>query len=446
MSKTYTIRCNKINENFNSVFTFNNAAFETTGLLPGEKADVSLLYGKDKGKASVVRLLEISEERTTPVCPVYDKCGGCRFLHTSYENELKIKTGVVKDLLSEFGTVEDCVGMENNSFHYRNKIHATLAKGRNGKVISGLYEETTHNLVPATECMIERTEAAEIMASIRSFMDDFHIEPYNEDTRRGTLRHILFRIAKNGDTLVVPVCGSKIFPEKKRLADFLVKNHSCIKSIVLNFNTKKTSFVLGDRDELLYGPGYITDELCGFKFRISPHSFYQVNTEMAERIYTDAVLAAKLGSDDTILDAYCGIGTIAQAAASLSGAKEVTGVELNADAVRDAKESAKNAGLNNLRFVNEDAGDFLFAAIGADMHFSCIIMDPPRSGASDHFINAVLKMKPEKIIYISCEPKSLARDMRKLVSKGYKPLFMRPYDMFPHTANVETACVLSLTP
>ncbi len=442
MSKTYTIRCSGINEHFYSVFSFNNAKFETTGLLPGEKADVSLLYGKDKGKAEVAKLLEISEERITPVCPVYGKCGGCRFLHTPYANELRIKTDVAKKLLSSFGEVADCYGNEAASFHYRNKIHKTLSLNKKGKVISGLYEETTHNLVNVSECEIEDVHASEVIATLRKFMDEHHILPYNEDSRRGILRHILFRTARNGDTLVVPVSGSKIFPEKKKLAEEIVNNHPFVKSVVLNFNTRKTSFVLGDKNETLYGPGFITDTLCGLTFRISPHSFYQVNTGIAEKLYTDAVTLSELNEKDVILDAYCGIGTIAMAAASLSGSKDVTGVELNPAAVKDARENAKNAGLSGLRFVEDDAGDFLQAAIGAEMKFSCIIMDPPRSGASESFLAAVSKMKPEKLIYISCNPVTLARDLRFLTSKGYVAGHIIPYDMFPHTANVEVLVTL----
>ena len=443
MSKNYTIRCRGLNENFNSVFTFNNAVFETSGLLPGEKAEVSLLYGKGKGRAKVEKITEISENRITPVCPVYESCGGCSFLHTSYENELRLKTDVCKGLLSDFGEVKECLGMnEADSLHYRNKVHATLSLNKKGRVTSGLYEETTHNLIPINECAIERPAAAEIMKTIRRFMDDYHLPPYNEDNRRGTLRHVLFRIAKSGDTLVCLVCGSKIFPEKHKLTDEIRKKHPCVKTVILNFNNKKTSFVLGDKEELLFGPGYICDELCGIKFHISAKSFYQINTEMAEKIYTDAVKLSGIGKEDNILDAYCGIGTIAMTAAKLSGAKELTGVELNPAAVRDARESAKNAGFNNLRFIDEDAGDFLQAAIGADLHYSCIIMDPPRSGASEHFLNAVAKMKPEKLIYISCNPATLARDLRFLTSKKYKAEHIQPYDMFPRTANVEVLCIL----
>lgn len=443
MSKTYIIRCKDINENMNGTFLFNNSGFEAPGLLPGEKAEVSLLYGKGRGKAKVEKILEPSPDRVSPVCPVYGICGGCKLMHTSYENQLKIKTDIARRLLSRFGEVGDCVGVTGEPYHYRNKIHATLSTDKNGSVISGLYEETTHKLVNISSCAIENEHAAEIMETIRNFMNKHNVRPYNEDTGKGTLRHVLFRTSACGDTLVVLVSGNKIFPEKNKLSKLIMEKHACVKSIVVNYNTRKTSFVLGKKEEILAGDGYVTDEMCGLSFRISGKSFYQINTPQAVKIYLDAIEKADLSVNDTILDAYCGIGTIAAIAANISGAKEVIGVELNEAAIADARENAKLAGLKNIKFINEDAGDYLFAAIGAELHYSCIIMDPPRSGASERFIKAVLKMKPEKLIYISCNPVTLARDLRELTRKDYKADYIRPYDMFPQTGHVEVVCLMS---
>lgn len=442
MSKKYTIRCKSVNDRMNGTFTFNNSLFEASGLLPGEKAEVSLLYGKDKGKAVVENILEPSPERIEPVCPVYGICGGCRLLHTNYENQLKIKTQIVRNLLSGFGNVEECVGVSGEPFHYRNKIHATLSMNKKGEVYSGLYEETTHKVVNITSCAIENKNASIVMETIRSFMNTHHIKPYNEDTGKGTLRHVLFRTSSTGDTLVALVSGNRIFPEKTKLAEAIIEKHSFVKSVVANYNTKKTSAVLGNKEEILIGPGYVTDEMCGITFRISAKSFYQVNTPQAERIYLDAIKKAEIDKNDTVLDAYCGIGTIAAIAAKVSLAREVVGVELNQAAVTDARENAKHAGLNNIKFINEDAGDYLFAAIGADIHYTCVIMDPPRSGASERFIKALLKMKPEKIVYISCNPVTLARDLKPLTLRDYKAVYIRPYDMFPQTGHVETVVVL----
>lgn len=443
MSKTYTIRCKSINENMNGVFTFNNSTFEAPGLLVGEKAEISILYGKDKGKAKLEKIIEPSPDRVEPVCPVYGVCGGCKLMHTSYENQLRIKTDVARKLLSSFGEVEECVGVEGEPYHYRNKIHTTLAVSKKGKIISGLYEETTHHVVNTPACAIENSNAAIVMETIRNYMVEHGIKPYNEDSGKGTLRHVLFRTSAKGDTLVVLVSGNKVFAEKNKLAKHLADKHPFIKSVVVNYNSKKTSFVLGQKEEILLGDGYVTDEMCGITFRISGKSFYQVNTPQAERIYLDAIKRAGISSKDTVLDAYCGIGTIAAVAAKLSGAKEVVGVELNEAAVADAKENVKLAGLKNVSFINDDAGDYLIAANGANIHYSCIIMDPPRSGASEQFIRAVLKMKPEKLIYISCNPVTLARDLRTLTLRDYKADYICPYDMFPQTAGIEVVCVLS---
>ena len=441
MSKTYTIRCKGVNERFNGTFIFNNSKFEAPGLLPGEKAKVSLLYGKDKGKAVVEEILEPSEHRVAPFCQAYALCGGCALQHTDYENSLKIKTQVVKDLIGGFVKVEDCVGAEK-PLNYRNKINATLAKNKRGQVISGLYMESSHKVIRLNECAIENKNAAAVMGSIRQFMNDYHIEPFNEDKQTGILRHVLFRVAASGDTLVVLVSGNKIFPEKNKLAQAISEKHGFVKSVVLNYNLKKTSMILGDRDEILTGAGHVTDTMCGICFRISAHSFYQVNTPMAERLYTDAIKGAGLTKNDRILDAYCGIGTITSVAAKISGAKEVTGVELNASAVRDAKENAASAGLGNLRFVCSDAGDFLRKAADDGDHYSCVIMDPPRAGSSDKFLRALTKMAPEKVIYISCNPVALAHDLKILTRFGYRAVKATPYDMFPWTGNVETVVQL----
>jgi 23S rRNA (uracil1939-C5)-methyltransferase len=442
MAKKYTIRCKEINENFNGVFTFNNSKLEAPGLLPGEKASVTLLYGKDKGRAVVEEVLEPSSERVAPVCPIYGSCGGCALMHTNYKNQLQLKTDICKKLLSKFGNVGNCIGSEKE-YNYRNKIIATLSTDKKGRVISGLYEETTHNVIAVNSCKIEDEHAAAVMTTIRKFMNDFHIKPYNEDNGRGILRHVLFRTAANGDTLVVLVSGSKIFPEKNKLAKAISEKHSFVKGIILNFNNKKTSFVLGPKDELLFGKDYVTDKMCGLEFRISGRSFYQINTPQAEKIYTDAITRMKIGANDSVLDAYCGIGTIALSAAKLSGAKEVLGVELNEAAVKDANDNAKKSGLKNVKFIQDDAGDYLMAAIGAEIHYNCIIMDPPRSGASELFLKAVLKMKPEKIVYISCNPVTLARDLSKLTAKKeYKAEYIQPYDMFPQTAHVEVVTCL----
>ncbi len=443
MAKKYTIRCKEMNASLNGTFTFNNSNFEASGILPGEKAEISLLYGKDKGRAVVENIIEPSPYRIAPPCPVYGSCGGCKLLHANYEYQLKLKTEIARKLLSGFGEVGDCVGVEGEPFNYRNKIHATLATDKKGRVISGLYEETTHRVVNTSACAIENKNAALVMATIREFMNSYHIKPYNEDTGKGTLRHVLFRTSATGDTLVALVSGSKVFPEKNKLAKAITEKHPFVKSIVLNYNPKKTSFVLGNKEEVLFGPGYVIDEMCGIKFRISSLSFYQINTPQAEKIYLDAIKHAGINKEDIILDAYCGIGTIASVAAKISGAKEVVGVELNETAVKDARENAAQAGLKNIKFINEDAGDYLSAAIGADIHYSCIIMDPPRSGASERFIKAVLKMKPEKLIYISCNPVTLARDLKMLTLKDYKAEYIRPYDMFPHTAHVESVVCLS---
>lgn len=442
MAKTYRVRGKEINKNFNGTFVFNNSKFEADGLLPGELAEVELLYGRDKGKAVVKNIVEPSKDRVKPECPIYSECGACKLMHTSYESQLAIKENYCRQLLVKYGKVAKIVGMED-PYHYRNKIHSTFSKNKKGNIVSGLYEETSHRVVSVSECLIENENAAKVIKTIRDMMNSYHIEPYNEDTGRGIIRHVLLRIAGNGDTLVAIVSGNNVFPEKNKMAKTICEKHAFVKTVVVNYNSQKTSMVLGEKEEVLVGKGYIVDTMCGLEFRISAKSFYQVNTKQAERIYMDAIKAAKIGENDRVLDAYCGIGTITAAVAKHTKAKEVVGVELNKTAVNDANENARRAGLSNISFVQGDAGDYLNALANENEHFNCVIMDPPRSGASAKFIKSVIRMKPEKIVYISCNPETLARDLAEITRKGYRAELIRPYDMFCFSQHVECVVLLS---
>lgn len=441
MGKSYRVRCREINDNFNGTFVFNNATLEAPGLLPGELAEVSLLYGKDKGKAVVNEIIEASDKRINPPCPVYRECGGCSLMHMTYDNQLQIKENYCRKLLSKFGKVSKIEGMDN-PYNYRNKIHSTFSKNKKGDIVSGLYEETSHRVVEVDKCLVEDERASEVIKTIRELMKKYRVMPYNEDKGVGIIRHVLLRVAENGDTLVAIVVGSNVFPEKHKFAEKITANHPFVKSVVLNYNLKKTSLVLGEREEILAGSGFIVDRMCGIEFRISAKSFYQVNRVLAERIYMDAIREAGIGAKDKVLDAYCGIGTIGLAVAKHTGAERVVGVELNGAAVADAISNAKRSGLSNVTFVQGDAGDYL-DSVGSEEKFSCIIMDPPRSGASLKFIKSVLRMKPEKIIYISCNPVTLARDLSELTKKNYRAELIRPYDMFCHSSHVETVVLMS---
>ena len=374
-------------------------------------------------------------EQKENVCSVAKKCGGCRYQGVSYQEQLRRKQRITEGLLKKFGKVEPIIGMED-PYYYRNKVHAAFGRDRKGNVISGIYEEKSHRIVSVDDCMIEDKKSQEIIRTIRGMLKSFKIKTYDEDTGYGLLRHVLVRRGfSTGEVMVVLVVASPIFPSKNNFVKALRKEHPEITSIVLNINDKKTSMILGERNIVLYGKGYIQDELCGYTFRISPHSFYQVNPVQTERLYKKAIRLADLKGKEKVLDAYCGIGTIGMIASKQ--AKEVIGVELNRDAVRDAIGNAKGNGVKNIRFYQADAGEFMVAMAEQGEKMDVVFMDPPRAGSDEAFLQSVIKLAPKKVVYISCNPETLARDLGYLTKKKYKVTKICPVDMFPFTDHCE---------
>ncbi len=372
------------------------------------------------------------------ICPVAKKCGGCQYQGIDYAEQLKRKQTEVRKLLVPFGKVHPIIGMKN-PYHYRNKVHAVFARQKNGTIVSGVYQEGTHRVVPVTECLIEDARADAVINDIRGLLKSFKIRVYNEDTGYGLLRHVLIRTGfQSGQIMVVLVLSSPIFPSKNNFVKALRRLHPEITTVVLNVNDKKTSMVLGERDIVLYGKGCIEDQLCGCTFRISPKSFYQVNPVQTEILYQKAMELAKLTGKERVIDAYCGIGTIGMVAAR--SAKEVIGVELNKDAVRDAIRNAKGNGMKNIRFVQGDAGVYMKKMAAEGQKADVVFMDPPRSGSTEQFMDAAVQMGPARIVYISCDPQTLARDLAYLTKKGYRMEGAWPVDMFAFTAHCEV-CV-----
>lgn len=374
-------------------------------------------------------------------CPYAGKCGGCQYQGMDYGSQLKEKQKYVQKLLKNYGKPEPILGMEN-PYYYRNKVHAVYKHQKNGEIISGIYEEGTHKVVPVESCQIENQEADKVIQTIRKLAKSFKIKIYNEDSGYGLLRHVLIRYGRvTGEMMVVLVAVSPIFPSKNNFVKALRKEHPEITTVVLNINDKSTSMVLGERNIILYGKGYIEDELCGCRFRISPNSFYQVNPVQTEVLYQKAISLAGLSGKEKVIDAYCGIGTIGLIAAS--HCKEVIGIELNREAVKDAIGNAKRNSIKNVRFYQGDAGDFLVFMAQKGEKADVVFMDPPRAGSSEKFMESAVKMGPEKIVYISCNPDTLERDLKYLTRKGYQVDRICPVDMFPFTDNIETVCLLS---
>ncbi len=393
-------------------------------------------YPKSTGKSHQ------TDNTVNSKCPISSKCGGCQYIDKAYEDQLAIKDKELRKLLSSFGDMEPIIGSDN-PYHYRNKVNAAFKRKKSGEIISGTYEEGTHNILPVTSCFIEDEQATRIMGIIRDLVRSFKITTHNEDTGYGLLKHVMIRTArKTGQIMVVLVTADPVFPSKNNFVKALRNMHPEITTIVQNINQKHTSMVLGDRNHVMYGKGYIEDVLCGKRFRISPNSFYQVNPEQTEKLYMKAIEFAGLTGDEVVLDAYCGIGTIGMVASDK--AKEVIGVELNKDAVRDAINNAKLNGCKNIRFYNNDAGKFMVGMANDGAKVDVVFMDPPRSGSDEAFMSSVMKLAPERIVYISCGPDALARDLKYMTKSGkYRVERMVGCDMFSFTTHVESVVLLS---
>ena len=315
------------------------------------------------------------------------------------------------------------------------------AQKKNGEVICGTYEKDSHRVVDIESCLLENKGSTAIIRDIRGLLRSFKIKPYNEDTGYGLLRHVLVRHAHaTGEVMVVLVLASPVMPSKNNFVKALRKMHPEITTVVLNINGRNTSMVLGEQEKVLYGKGYIVDELMGMHFRISAKSFYQVNPIQTKHLYQGALDMAGLTGKERVLDAYCGTGTIGMIASR--DAKEVTGVELNRDAVRDAITNAKTNQVKNICFVCQDATEYICKAAANKEHFDVVLMDPPRAGSTKEFVDAVISLEPDRVVYVSCNPETLARDL-KWFCRAYRVETIRPYDMFPLTGHVETVCLLS---
>lgn len=381
------------------------------------------------------------KESRQGLCPVSAKCGGCQWINIGYEEQLQAKSIRFRRLMEAFCRSEPIIPMEEPT-HYRNKVHAAFGEDRRHNAISGIYEEKSHRIVPVDSCLIENRKADEIIVSIRGLLKSFKIRPYNEDTGYGLLRHVLIRTGHvTGQIMVVLVLGFPIMPSKNNFVKALLKLHPEITTIVVNVNDRNTSMILGEKQQVIYGKGYIEDVLCGKTFRISPKSFYQVNPVQTEKLYSKAMEYAGLTGSETVLDAYCGTGTIGMIASA--HAAQVMGVELNRDAVRDAVSNAKRNKISNIRFYQYDAGNFLLEMAQQGARLDVLFMDPPRSGSSEAFLNAAGKIGPKRIVYISCNPETLVRDLRILTKKGYQVKKCAAVDMFPFTESVEAVCLLS---
>jgi len=380
----------------------------------------------------------------TDKCPLFPRCGACDYLDISYSTQLKMKQTMLEEYLDKFQVVAPVIGMDN-PYHYRNKVQAVFGYDRKGGVISGIYQKGTHYLIGVKNCLLEDEVATEILREIRILVNKLHIEIYDEDANTGFLRHVLIRRSPTTKQVMVILVGSQYkFSQEKAFVNLLVRKFPFITSVQLNKNDEDTSMVLSENPErLLWGEEKIEDELCGLRFKISSKSFYQVNSAQAEKLYNVAIKMAQLSGKESVIDAYCGTGTIGLIAAN-NGAKEVIGIESNPKAVEDANENKKLNNLDNIDFVCKDASTYLKKLAKEKKTVDVIMLDPPRSGSDEEFLAAAIKLNPEKIVYISCDVETLERDLRYLVNFG--PYYVRGIqgvDMFCQTKHVETIVLMS---
>ena len=417
------------------------------GAIKGEK--VKILIVKVLSSHAFGKILEIikkSEYRQDVDCSTYKRCGGCNLRHVKYKETLKMKQNAVQSLVNKTLKnkiqVQATIGMEN-PFHYRNKAQYPIGINKEGQPIIGVFANRTHEVIPIEKCYIQNPKSEEIAKFILNFIKEHNISIYNESTRQGLFRHIVIKIGiKTNEIMCILVINGKTIPKEKELIEEILKKFSNVKTIVKNINTKNTNVILGQENINIYGNGYIQDILGEYTFKISPLSFYQVNPIQAEKLYELGVKMAQITKNDIVFDLYCGIGTISIFMAKY--AKKVYGVEIVEEAVKDAKENAKINNVTNTEFYAGDVEKVLDDLINQKGIIPDIVMfDPPRKGLDKTSISNILKIKPKKVVYISCNPATLIRDLADF-EEYYDVNTIIPVDMFPYTSHVEVCALLEL--
>lgn len=425
--------------------------------LIGDRAEVKITKAKKNyGYARLMRILEPSKDRVEAKCPVARQCGGCQIQELSYEKQLEFKEKKVRGNLERIGgfapeqldaVMEPICGMKE-PFYYRNKAQFPFGTDKNGNIVTGFYAGRTHQIIPNTECALGVKQNKQILERIVEFMNTYHVTAYNEETGEGLLRHALIRYGfKTGEIMVCLVVNGDKIPHSEKLVDKLCEI-SGMTSITLNVNRERTNVILGRELKTLWGQEYITDYIGNVKYQISPLSFYQVNPVQTENLYGQALEYAGLHGDETVWDLYCGIGTISLFLAQK--AKQVYGVEIIPQAIEDAKNNANINGIENAQFFVGKAEEVLpkyyedYARDhgGENAYADVIVVDPPRKGCDETLLATMVQMRPERIVYVSCDSATLARDLKYLCENGYELKKVRAVDMFPNTVHVETVVLL----
>ena len=417
------------------------------GALPGEKIKAKII--KIMKNYAIGRLEEIYEEaseRVEPVCPIYGRCGGCQLQHLSYQAQLDFKRQQVIDNIERIGKLEKVrvnptLGMAE-AYYYRNKAQIPVGADETGRLVSGFYAARSHAIIPFDQCYIQDRAHNELVGQIREILEQNKISAYDEVSHQGLIRHIILRRGRvTGEIMVTLVINGKVLPQSQTISQAICKVSPNIKSIVVNYNRAKTNTIFGRETETLFGEDTISDYIGDLIFKISARSFYQVNPIQTEVLYKKALEYANLTGTETVIDAYSGIGTISLFLAR--SAAKVYGVEVVAEAVADAKINAEINQIENIEFIQAKAEVWLPQAYAKGIRADVIVVDPPRKGCDQELLDAMLGMQPERIVYVSCNPSTLARDLAILSAGGYQVQEVQPVDMFPMTAHVETVVLMS---
>jgi 23S rRNA (uracil1939-C5)-methyltransferase len=432
-----------IDDNGKGIIRVDDKTIFIANLLPEETAEISTTYKYGKLKyATLDKRLTTSKDRVTPKCVYYDACGGCNLMHLSYAKQLEYKQQKVKNLLHKFARVDvdvnPTIGMEN-PYNFRNKIQVPVRLNNEGEIITGFFKENSHDIIDIDGCLIEDNRARPLLNAVKESMRIFNILPFDEFDFFGIVRHIVIKTSLHFDEIMLVLVTTQLdFENKKGFIENILKECPQITTIIQNVNSERTNVILGKKEIVIYGPGYIQDSILDMKFLISSLSFYQTNPIQTEKLYSVALKEAKLKSSNVVLDAYSGIGTIGICASTK--VQNVTCVEIISSAITDSKNNAKLNNIKNINFIKADCTDFI---INNDVHFDVVFLDPPRKGSTPEFLNALKEIGPAKIIYISCNPVTLSRDLTFLLDK-YEISSITPVDMFPQSAHVETVISLSL--
>lgn len=411
------------------------------GALRGETCQVRLLkVGRSCAWGEVEEVTVPSPARVESDCPYFEDCGGCSLRHMTYEEELLLKKQKVQDALTRIGGSDVAVSAifgAKNTQRYRNKVQFPVSGGP----VIGFYQKRTHAVTDVEDCLLQPVAAANLRAAVKQWMEQYNVPAYDERAHKGLIRHVYVRTNAAGESLCCLMVNGERLPREAELVGTLCAAEPGLIGVVIGVNEKKTNVILGDSYRTLWGRDYLEETLCGLKFRLSVPSFFQVNRDQTEVLYGKALELAALTGKETVLDLYCGIGTISLALAKQAG--RVIGAEVVPEAIEDAKANAKRNGITNAAFFCGDAGDIAARLALEGLRPDVITVDPPRKGLAPDVVDAVVQMDPERVVYVSCDPATLARDVKRFAEQGYKPQTALAVDLFPRTSHIETICLLN---